>query len=162
MSLEIEQIKQEFITLFERLAPDTIRVGNVDVVNDNDTLQVTLSDDVVISDVRLKSIISDGTGNRKVTYPTLNSKVLVGKIEGGHDYVMLACESIDKELWTIGNVNLQIDATGFTINNGTDSLKDALTLIIESVQQVLVLYGNNPDYGKLSQALEKVNNIFEA
>jgi phage baseplate assembly protein V len=49
----------------------------------------------------------------------------------------------------------------FTINVGDDSLKDALTLIIQAVQQIVVMYGNNPDYTKLSEALTKVNNIFK-
>lgn len=49
----------------------------------------------------------------------------------------------------------------FTITVDDDSLKDALTLIIQAVQQIMVMYGNNPDYGKLSQALTKVNNIFK-
>jgi phage baseplate assembly protein V len=49
----------------------------------------------------------------------------------------------------------------FTISAGDDSVKDALTLIIEAVQQIVVIQGNNPDYDKLSQALTKVNNIFK-
>lgn len=49
----------------------------------------------------------------------------------------------------------------FTISVDNDSLKDALTMLIEAVQQIVVMYGNNPDYTKLSQALTKVNNIFK-
>ncbi len=41
-----------------------------------------------------------------------------------------------------------------------DSLKDILTLILKAVQPILVLYGNNPDYAKLTQALTKINNLF--
>ncbi|HJU46360.1 MAG TPA: hypothetical protein VJ647_06215 [Chitinophagaceae bacterium] len=49
----------------------------------------------------------------------------------------------------------------FAITVDGNSLKDALTLIIQAVQQIVVMYGNNPDYGKLSEALTKVNNIFK-
>lgn len=49
----------------------------------------------------------------------------------------------------------------FTIAVDDNSLKDALTLIIQAVQQIMVMQGNNPDYAKLSQALTKVNNIFK-
>lgn len=49
----------------------------------------------------------------------------------------------------------------FTISVDNNSLKDALTLIIQAVQQIMVMQGNNPDYAKLSQALTKVNNIFK-
>ena len=49
----------------------------------------------------------------------------------------------------------------FTITVDDDSLKDALTLIIQAVQQIVIMYGNNPDYTKLSEALTKVNNIFK-
>lgn len=49
----------------------------------------------------------------------------------------------------------------FTITVNDNSLKDALTLIIQAVQQIVVMQGNNPDYAKLSEALTKVNNIFK-
>ena len=44
-------------------------------------------------------------------------------------------------------------------SNG-ESLKDIFTLIIQSVQPILVIYGNDPDFAKLTQALTKVNNMF--
>ena len=40
-----------------------------------------------------------------------------------------------------------------------DTMKEVMTLIIEAVQQIVVLQGNNPNYVKLTQALVKVNNL---
>jgi phage baseplate assembly protein gpV len=45
------------------------------------------------------------------------------------------------------------------LQKGTDTLKQALTLIVEAVQPIVVLYGNNPVYTKLTQALTKINNL---
>lgn len=41
-----------------------------------------------------------------------------------------------------------------------NSLKDILTLIVQAVQPILVMYGNNPDFIKLTQALTKINSMF--
>ena len=55
-------------------------------------------------------------------------------------------------------VRVEVDST-FGLSKGSDTLKDALTLLIEAVQQIMVIYGNNPDFSKLSQAQTKVNNL---
>lgn len=45
---------------------------------------------------------------------------------------------------------------------GSDGKKisDLLTLIVQAIQPILVIYGNNPDYSKLSQALTQIQNLF--
>lgn len=62
---------------------------------------------------------------------------------------------------TFGTVVYKWNRNGFLQQKGSDTLKQILVLITEAVQQVVVLYGNNPDYTKLTQALTKINNILE-
>ncbi len=56
---------------------------------------------------------------------------------------------------------VQLNATDgkLLVQKGADTLKQALTLIVEAVQPIVVLYGNNPVYAKLTQALAKINNL---
>lgn len=84
------------------------------------------------------------------------------------------CSEIDEFLIKIGQKTYKLNDTGHLIKGGNDTLKQVLELmiegsklIIEATQQILVLYGNNPDYAKLTQAnvdkftqaLTKLNNI---
>jgi hypothetical protein len=157
MGLELEQLKTEFEILIRRLAPNTIRPATVTAINDDDTVAVVLSDDTEVDDVRLRSVVK--TGNKKIAVPALQSIVLVGRIEGSDEYVVIAMEEIDKEVIVIGTVRYEVDDTGFLFQKGDDTLKEVLSLLIESVQQIVVIEGNNPDYDKLTQALTKTNNL---
>lgn len=160
MGLELEQFKEELKTFIKNLCPDTIQQATVIAINDDDdTIAVTLSDDKNIPDVRLKSVVKQG--NKKITKPSLNSSVLVGRIEGSDEYVVIANESIDEEKIIIGTTQFIVNENGFTIIKGNDDLKDALTLIVQAVQQIVVIYGNNPDYTKLQTALTKIDNILQ-
>ena len=118
-----------------------------------------MSDDTEIDDVRLKSVIKDGF--KRISVPTEGSSVLVGRIETGDEYVVIAVEQIDRELIVIGTVQYEINENGFLFQKGTDTLKQILSLIIESVQQIVVIEGNNPDYDKLTEAATKKNNLLQ-
>jgi hypothetical protein len=61
----------------------------------------------------------------------------------------------------IGTVKYKVDETGFLFQKDTDTLKDALTLIVDAVKQIFVVEGNNVDYPKLAQAQVKINNILK-
>ena len=47
----------------------------------------------------------------------------------------------------------------FAIKNPTVTLKVILTEIVQAVQQIVVLQGNNPDYTKLAKAITDINNL---
>ena len=49
----------------------------------------------------------------------------------------------------------------YNIKNNSVSVKTIITEIIQAVQQIVVLQGNNPDYAKLTQALTDTNNLFQ-
>lgn len=155
---EIEQIKNELTKFAARYAPSTIIPATVLSYNSADeTISVALSNDAVIDDVRLRSVIK--AGNKKILVPKVNSVVHIASIENSQEYFVAAVEEIDKEFLIIGTVKYDVDDTGFLIKKGNDTLKKILQNIIEAVQQVVVLQGNNPDYIKLQTALTSVNNL---
>ncbi|MCG8399699.1 hypothetical protein LWS67_24740, partial [Bacillus atrophaeus] len=61
----------------------------------------------------------------------------------------------------IDNTLLKVNAEGISISKGEDSLIDVLTLIIDAVSEIMVLYGKNPNYLKLTEAKMKLNNILK-
>mgnify|MGYP006921408547 CR=1 FL=1 len=159
MSLQNEQIKNELAVFAGKYAPAILITATVKEIHDDDTVTVVFADDTQAEDVRLKAVVIDG--NKCICVPAVNSKVLVGKINNGDDYAVVSFSAISEIKTVIGTVEYGADATGFVFKKGNDTLKQILQLIIESVQQVMVLYGNNPDYAKLATALTKLNNLLK-
>ena len=157
MSKENDDMKNELGKFAGRYAPRTIVPATVTAVNGDTTIGVEFSDGTPIPDCRLKSVIKDG--NQVLLIPVVGSSVLVGSIENSSDYVVIAVAEISEVQQIIDGVTYSMSTDGFLIKKGDDTLHDALSLIIEAVMQVVVIYGNNPDYAKLQQALAKVQNI---
>lgn len=172
MSRDQDQIKEELDLFASRRGPANLVAAKVISVNETEsTVEVELDGGGKIDDVQLRSIVK--SGDKLVVIPKTNSIVLMASINKSEEYYVVAIEEPEKILIRRGA--LQVDITdkieivksGFKvtldnkikIENGADNLKDALVKIIEAVQQIMVIYGNNPDYGKLSQALISINNI---
>jgi hypothetical protein len=158
--LTTEQIKREMEAFVNRQAPAGIMQAKVVAVNEGEaTVEVSLPGGALIPDARLRSVVKDG--NRFVMLPAVGSEVLIGKIAGEDEYVVLAVEDVTDIISEVGTTTVSWDETGVLVQNAGDTLKQALTLIVEAVQQVVVMYGNNPNYVKLGQALTKINNILK-
>lgn len=157
MSESLKKIKEQFAKFASQYGPDVIRFGEAIQINDDDTIQVELLDGAVIPDVRLKPLISDG--NYVIVSPVVNTSVLIAAIENSDEYVLLCCDQPEEVRIKIGQTELIVNSTGVKMQKGGDSIKDILTLIIDAVTPIAVLYGNNPDYIKLGQAKTKVNNL---
>lgn len=111
--------------------------------------------DADILDVRL---IADESDEFFVLVPAVDSIVVVEFITKEAAYISMVSK-ISEIKFKIGETYYSATDEGFLIKKNADTLKQILTLIIEAVQVVLVLQGNNPDYVKLTQALTKVNNL---
>lgn len=136
---------------------DDVFIAVVKSVDKTNCVCDVMVDELEIGDVRLKATIGDGGKGLKV-FPAIDSAVLVKQMGGGI-YVVLMYSDIEDVLIEVGTAVHQITTTGHLIKNGTDTLKDALNLIIEGVQQIVVAYGNNPDYVKLQQASLIIQNL---
>jgi hypothetical protein len=124
-----EDIKNELGDFSKRFSAATVFPATVLSYNStDDTVSVQLSNDAVIDDVRLRSVIK--AGNKIIQVPSVNSVVQIASIENSKEFVVLAVEAIDKEVLIIGTVKLDIDNTGFLLQKGTATLKNILTNII--------------------------------
>ncbi|MDI3319126.1 hypothetical protein [Pinibacter soli] len=107
--------------------------------------------------VRLQSIEKATKG--LTIYPAIGSVVLVQRLTD-EDYFICMFSEIDQVVIKTDETVFEVK-DGVLVKKGDDTLKDALLLIVQAVQQITVLYGNNPDYAKLQQAVTKINNILK-
>jgi phage baseplate assembly protein gpV len=49
----------------------------------------------------------------------------------------------------------------FQIQNNSTSIKDIFLDITDAIKPIMIIYGNNPDFGKLSDAVTKINQLFQ-
>ena len=119
MSEVIEDIKRELGKYAGRFAPASIITATVKAVNSDETIIVTTGSGAEIDDVRLRSVIRNATTKIVVT-PALNSAVLIGKIEDGSEYVVVAVDEVTKvEVVLSATISIMIDANGITMNGGS-------------------------------------------
>jgi hypothetical protein len=156
MSLKDEYIKQELETMASRFGPSFMKPATVLSINTDDTIQVQDDTDLVITDVRLKSVVKDG--NKIIMVPTVGSTVQIAPIDNSHYYIVVAIEDLSRMYIKVGLMEFEVKEK-VLIGNGTDTLKTILTDIVNAVQQIVVMYGNNPDYDKLTAAIVKINNL---
>jgi len=132
--------------------------GTVTEITGN-TCTVEFENDAPFYEVRL-NVIVDEVENSITILPKVNSAVIVSLVDGLETEAYVAqCSEIDGVRVIIGTVEFTVTSAGVTVKKGTDSLKDVFTLMIQAVMKIVVLYGEGPDYDKLTQALTKIQNI---
>jgi hypothetical protein len=152
-----EQIRQGILNLAAKVSPLQTLLGEVTEVNETEFTCVIKDDDGLEYLAHLRCVLN---GNESITFfPAVGTYALVIRIEDAEMWMVVACDKIDKSRTKIGTTRIEQTAQGFLIQKGSDTLKDAIQLIVEAVQPIVVLYGNNPDYAKLAQALTKINNL---
>lgn len=155
-----DDIKNQLQLLAGEFGPAQIISAKVLSVNiDEDTIAVAVDGGLEIDDVRLKSIIK--AGNKLVLRPTVNSTVLIGRIENSDEWVMISPDEIDSIRLEIGEVKYEVDQTGFLFQKEESTLKELIQLMIEAIEPIVVLEGNNPDFIKLAQAKTILINLLK-
>lgn len=156
-----EQLRQALAHHAAQHGPLQTILGKVAEVNEGEgTCTVEDDDSPPWYGVRLTPAITAHKNLKLI--PKAGSQCLMVRIEGGdNDWWLMWAEQIEKWQLEADGVEMELDAAGLLLKKGSDTLKQALTLIVEAVQQVVVLYGNNPDYAKLAQALVKINNLLK-
>lgn len=130
-------------------------------VNDNDTIDVDV-DGVTYYDVNLKAAEKQGQKGIRIK-PAVDSLVLIKRIgdKKSDEWAAAMFSEVDEVVFEIAAATFLMDKDGFVIANGMDNLKDVIKLIIEAVQVIVVLQGKSPDYARLLQATQKLNNVMK-
>lgn len=138
--------------------PKTHLIGIAVEVGD-DKCDVKLEGEADLWDVQLHAI-EDDLNSRIIIKPKEGSKVIIGFLNNSKtDAFIVQCSEIEEVNVKIDTLEFSIKSTGVLIKKGNDSLKIGLQKLVEAVQQIFVLYGNNPAYLKLQQALLIFNNL---
>lgn len=159
MADEFDDIKKLFEQASKRFGPTVVLPATVQSVNDDHTCVCEFSEGAVVDDVRLKSVVKDG--NHFIVFPAVNSTVLVGAIENSREYVVLSVDEVNKVVGKFGTLDFELDATGLSLKKGVYDFKEAMVKLVQSVQQIVVVHGNNPNYVKLSEALLAFQNLLK-
>ena len=137
-------------------ADDDILPAIVKTVNSENTIDAEY-DELLLKGCRLQSK-SEGTEGQ-LLIPAIDSIVLLKRIGQTNEFYVCMTSELQEMRVDINTATFSVKGNGHLIKKDNDTLKQALTLIIEAVQQVVVLNGNNPNYIKLTEALTKINNI---
>lgn len=153
--LTIKEIVQQLSNDGEWFENDRVKVCKVVSVDGFSCVVDPIDGDTRIEDVRL---IADETDEFFVLIPKVESIVVVSFLTQNSAYVSMVSEVIEVK-YKIGTALYSMTEAGFLLQKGNDTLKQAIILVIEAVQQIVVMQGNNPNYAKLTQALNKINNL---
>lgn len=152
---EIKELLQKFSQQF---GPMIIVEADVLSINEDDTMVVELPGEITIDDVRLKSIVKDGS-SFKIT-PAVGSTVCIGRIGSSEEWILISTSNIQNMMVAFDSLVFRLREDGLYLKKGNDNIKEVFENIIESVMQIVVMNGNNPDYNKLQTALQKTQNLF--
>jgi|GEM_PF-4505989 len=154
--LEIREGLAGFAALY---GPHQTLLYTVENVDEAGMTCDVVDDDGLEHLLRIAPIVT--AGQSILQYPTRGKKVLAQRFEDSGDWFVKWAEQYYKTVITIGNCVLETDGEKWSIRNDKGSLKDILSGIIEAVQIITVLMGSNPDYVKLTTALNTVNELFQ-
>lgn len=153
---QIRQSLHRLVNTWEPAATMLARVLDVD----QDALTCNLIDSdsgAEFYDVRVRPVID---GKECITIlPKVSSWVLAVRIESSDDWMITGFGEADVIRWQVGEAVVEQDADGLLIKKQQDTLRQALELIVEAVQKIVVVQGQNPDYVKLQQAMTKIKNV---
>jgi hypothetical protein len=153
-------IKEALRLLIQRINTQQDSGGKICTVlevNGNTAVCRPVNGDADILDVRLTAHEADAIWTLT---PKEGSVVIVEWLSPDAAYISQVSEVSDVSC-KIGEVEYHLNADGMLLKKGDDNLLEALELIIESVEVILVLQGNNPDYQKLQAAKTKLKNILK-
>jgi hypothetical protein len=143
----------------EKFATKTLVFGSATNVRER-LFDVKRNGEATLIDVSLTAF-QDATSYLLIK-PKENSAVIVGIINNSEEQAcIIQASEVDKLSVKINTVEVIISADGVVVKKDQDNLKDVLTLMVDAVKQITVLYGNNPNYLKLQQAQTKINNLLK-
>ncbi|WP_312394738.1 hypothetical protein [Chryseobacterium sp.] len=131
-----EQLRASFRDLAGSFGPP---VTNIAIVKDVDEAAGTCTlideDEQEFFDVRLKPILSDSKSFLQI--PKVGTHVIAVRVEDDEDWMVIACDEVDKFLWVVGKTKIELtDKILIEANNmNMLSLLQRLFTVIETGYQ---------------------------
>lgn len=151
------EIKQALINLIGSKSDAFIR-GTVEKIS-GQTCEVKLSSGLIVTDVKLKAIISEGS-DFIIETPVIGSDViLTGSL---NDLVVLKCDKLQKLEFSQNGLKIIYDATDkkVSIQNDNVNLLDVLLELTSHLKADYKQYtSNGPTNGALPTSVQALNSI---
>lgn len=129
------QIRQGLKKLAAEHGPLQTMLVQVTSVNEDEFICNVIDDDVEIFDVRLRPVLNGNTGI--VLIPTLQSWVLITRIEEDQEWCVIGVDEVDKVIMVVGECRFEIN-DGFLIKKGTETLKKIFDDLIAQIKLIVV------------------------
>ena len=142
-----------------KYGPHQTALYQVTSVSEADNTCEAVDEDEIEFLIRLSPIITPGQSIS--LYPAVGKKILAARLEDTGDWFVCWAEQWTKIIYKIGNCILESDGVKWTIKNGNANMLDVFNKIIEAVQVIAVIYGNNPDFVKLAEAKTLIDNLLQ-
>lgn len=97
-------------------------------------VDVVLATGLKIANVRLRSVTGSHDGMAAI--PPKDSSVLIGRINGSDDYVLISTEKIQKIKYNADKKYMEFDKDGLLVSNGNDTLKKCLDDLLDEIVKI--------------------------
>jgi hypothetical protein len=134
MSKQINDIGDALAVFAAKYGPVVIQPATVLKINNDDTIQVQLSNGFIIEDVRLKSVIKDG--NKVILSPKESSIVQIARIDTNDDYVVISVEEVTKVLYQIDHTTFDVDRNGYLLKCENETLRKLLDDLLDAIMNM--------------------------
>lgn len=127
-----EQIRNSLIEMAQSYAPPVTNIAIVKSVDEAEGTCVLIDeDDQEFLEVRLKPVLSDNKSFLQI--PKVGTYVLAVRVEDDDDWMVIACDEVEKFLWTTGKSTIEVSDKIHLEANGKNliELLDRLFTIIE-------------------------------
>lgn len=102
-----EQIRKGLEGFARSMAPPVSNIARVKSVNEDEGTCVLIDeDDQEYLEVRLKPILSENKSFLQI--PKLGTFVLAVRVEDDDDWMVIACDEVEKFLWIVGKTKLEL------------------------------------------------------
>jgi hypothetical protein len=154
--IKSEQIRQRLKEMASQHGPlQTVLAEVVSVNEPEGTCDLQDEDGLEFFDVRLKPVLT--VNESLVMIPAVGSMVLIQRIEDDEEWLLTACEQVDKWRLTSADCVLEMDATGIEVSKNGVSLKNILSSL---VTEVIAIYAPK-NVANLTQIKMDIQNLLK-
>lgn len=134
--------------------------GKVVAVDEgNYTVDVELDADLVLPDVKLRSVINTDEKAGFVCLPQKDTEIVFAKIEGESDYVLLKTAELEKVIIEIDTAKMEVSKDGYKISKGTVSLLDVFQDVKDLLMNLKVTTPSGPSTNLLPDSIAALNQL---
>jgi hypothetical protein len=129
----IEDIRRALEDMAKKAGPEVSNIAKVQSVNESAGTCVLVDDDgLEYFDVRLRPVQS--SNKSFIMIPKIGSLVLTVRIEDADEWLVIACDEIEKVGYYIDGVVFEVDSDGFLLKKQNETLKQLMSDLLTAIE----------------------------